>query len=453
MTAPLTRAAGDFAAGIATAAIPAAALSTARLGFTDAIACLLAGRDEPVSVILRDYVAGRSDGKGSVCLLGRGRAAPELAALIDATAAHALDYDDYMFSNHPSAVLVAAILACAQVSGADGARMARAYLAGYEIWGDLMLREADHFHSKGWHPTAVLGPVGAAAAAAHVLGLDGAGAGHAIALSASHSGGVMGNFGSMAKPYHAGRAAEAGVRAALLARAGFTARGDVLEGPAGLLAALSPRGNVDLKTPPQFGRRWRSAEAGLNIKKYPTVGASQRIIDAALALMAQTPLDTADIAGMEIRISRKFAAVMPFGDPAIPAEAKFSAQFAVAAALRFGKVGMAEVSQAALGDGELRRLIGAAAIERGEIYDPGYPNAAPEDWIVLTMRDGSRIESPRIRRASGHADAPLSPDELWRKFAGCAEWSGLAEHRARILFERLQSIDTLPDAGSLFQDE
>ena len=447
-TAPLTKKAGAFVADASFEDIPEAALATARLGFTDTLAALFAGLNESVTKTVREYVEAMGETGGVAYLLGLGTCAAEKAALLDATSAHALDYDDYMFSNHISAVLVPAILATARGNGADGKRMATAYVVGYEIWGDLMLRESDHMYEKGWHPTAVLGPVGAAAASAHVLGLDVEKATHAIGLSASHSGGLMANFGSMAKAYHAGRAAEAGVRSAMLARAGFTARDNALEDPRGLMRGLTPHDRLDLKTEPKFGSKWRSAEAGLNIKKFPTVGASQRCIDAALALREEHRIDPADIASVNARVSEKFAAVMPFADPRSPAEAKFSLPFACAAGLRFGKVGLAEVSEEGLADKELRRLIKAVHVEAVDESDPAYPNAAPFDIVTVTLKDGSRIDSPKIVRASGHADKPLSTDELWAKFSDCAAWGGVSDDAAHKLFEAAQQVDNAagPDA-------
>ena len=199
------------------------------------------------------------------------------AALLDATAAHALDYDDFAFSNHPSAVIVPAVLAVAARSGADGRRMAAAYVAGYEVWCDLFVREPDHYYARGWHPTAVLGPVGAAAAAAVAAGLDAERAMHAIAIAASFGGGVFENFGSMVKPLHGGRAAQSGVVAVGLAAAGMTASPTALEGASGLMRALSPNGRVDIETPPRLGEVWHSAKRGLNLKRYPVVGAAQRL--------------------------------------------------------------------------------------------------------------------------------------------------------------------------------
>lgn len=448
MTAPLTQLAGAFVADAKFEDVPEKALATARLGFTDTLASLLAGLNEPVTGTIKNHVEAMRETGGVEYLLGLGKCSAEKAALIDATSAHALDYDDYMFSNHISAVLVPALLAVARQFGADGRRMVTAYVVAYEVWGDLMLRESDHMYEKGWHPTAVLGPVGAAVAAAHILGLDAEKATNAIALSASHSGGLMANFGSMAKAYHAGRAAEAGVRSAMLAASGFTARSNALEDPRGLMRGLTPHDRLDLDTKPQYGSRWRSAEAGLNIKKFPTVGASQRCIDAVLALQAENRIEPKNIASINARVSEKFAAVMPFADPKTPAEAKFSLPFACAAGLRFGKVGLAEVSDEGLADRELRRLIHAVTVDAVDESDPAYPNAAPFDIVTVTLNDGTTIESPKITRASGHADKPLSTGELWTKFLDCASWGGVAQDAARKLFESAQIVETVsgPDA-------
>lgn len=118
----------------------------------------------------------------------------------------------------------AALAAAHGAPDPSGARMVAAYVAGYEVWARLMTREPDHLHSMGWHPTAVHGPVAAAAAAAVMQGLDPEAAANALALAASHAGGVMANFGTMTKPYHAGRAAECGLRAIRLTQAGLTAQ-------------------------------------------------------------------------------------------------------------------------------------------------------------------------------------------------------------------------------------
>lgn len=430
--------------------LPSAAIDTAILGFTDTLAALIAGRPEPVTRITEHYLdQDRRPSDRDVCaLLGERRLPPEQAALLDATAAHALDYDDYAFANHPSSVMVPAILASAQMTGATGRQMITAYVAGYEVWAEIMAREPDHLHSKGWHPTAVFGPMGAAAAVAGILDLDSAQTGHALGLSVAYGGGVMSNFGSMTKPYHAGRAAEAGLRCARLAQAGMTASAEAIDGITGLLAALSPQGRADRSSRAAFGDRWRILETGLNIKKYPTVGASQRVVDGILGLMKKETIDLSEIEKIIPRVSDKYARLMHFSDPKEPAEAKFSLAFAVSAALRFGRLGLSELEPGALADPQLRDLMARVEVDAVEEYDPDYPVPAPYDMVSLILKDGSKRTTEHIRRASGHVDHPLTPQQLKAKFMDCAEFGGLPEDRAKQLFDTVQALPTLerPDA-------
>lgn len=188
ITPPLTQAYADFVADSATWAMPPEIQEVVVLGFTDAIGVMLAGARENAVSILTQW-ALMQGGQSHARVVSCQDALPTAqAALINATAAHALDYDDFAFSNHPSAVLVPTILAVADARPASGATMARAYAVGYEVWADLFLREKDLYYDKGWHPTAILGTVGAAAAAAVVQGLSATQTRHALALAASSAG-------------------------------------------------------------------------------------------------------------------------------------------------------------------------------------------------------------------------------------------------------------------------
>lgn len=450
--AGLTRAAGAFVAGLRHDDLPPEAIEVARLGFADTFAVILAGRNEPVTRIVAGYAVGAHAGGGAPWLFGAGHGSAEAAALVDATAAHALDFDDYAFSNHVSAVLVPAVLAAAAIArDGSGRRMVSAYAAGYELWGELMGREPDHLHSKGWHPTAVFGPVATAAAAAHVLELDAEQATNAIALAASHAGGIMANFGSMTKPYHAGLAAETGLRSVRMTQAGLTAQPVALEGPGGLLAALSPDRRADLVKAPKFGRFWKIAAVRINIKKYPTVGASQRIIDALAGLHADGRMpDPARIAEVVPRVSVKHAAVMPFADPRSPAEAKFSLPFACAATILWGRVGLAEMSDARLADPALRALMARVRVDAVEDYDPEYPVGAPWDMVTLRLDDGSAVETAKIVNFTGHAKAPLDAAQHWAKFADCAAYGGIEdEAEARHLYDLAMRIETLESRDAI----
>src|SRR5579862_5974144 len=214
---PLTQDLGEFVANLSPNHLPAEAVRVARMGFIDTIGTMMVGRKEDSVRILTDVLAP-GDGEATLTFGARKATAPE-AAWINGTAAHALDYDDVGLRGHPSTVLVPAILAEAEALNSTGADMIVAYVAGYETWAELFRRDSGLLHKKGWHPTGLYGAVGAAAACAKLRKLDAEKCAIAIALGASQAGGIMSNFGTMTKPFHAGRSAHSGIMAARLAEA------------------------------------------------------------------------------------------------------------------------------------------------------------------------------------------------------------------------------------------
>ena len=167
----LTREIGEFVAGMRFERVPAGAVDTVARGFTDCVGVMLAGLAEPVASVVAKSV-GLAGPVARIAEFGEtGLTAPDLA-LIYGAAAHALDYDDTGLNGHPSAVLVPAILAEAQEVAADGKAMIAAYVAGYEVWAELVDREPDSLHQKGWHPSAMYGTLATAAASAVLRKLD-----------------------------------------------------------------------------------------------------------------------------------------------------------------------------------------------------------------------------------------------------------------------------------------
>lgn len=446
----LTRSIVDFLCGSALDDPPERALAIATNGFTDCIAVMIAGARQPVTRRLLAHVRERGGTPESRLLFGSRRATVGQATLVGVGAAHALDYDDYAYSNHVSALLVPAILAEAERTGCRGAGMLRAYLAGFEAWGAVMKREPDHLHSKGWHPTGVFGPIGVAAALSRLRGLPPEQTANALGLAAANGGGVMDNFGTEAKPYQGARAAEAGVACVELAAAGLTAGVDAIDGSGGLLAALSPAGRADLASPADWlGHEWIAARDGLNIKRHPTVGASQRAIDAAIQLHRDHAPDSAVIERVVARVSEKHAAVMRFHAPANSMEAKFSLEFGVAAALIAGKVGLAEVDDSFVQRDDVQSLMRKVRVEVGPDDDPDYPVGAKADSVAIDLGDGRHFDSEPVARFRGHAQNPMSRDELRQKFDDCvAPVAG--RELAATLFDTLQNwgeasgVDALP---------
>src|SRR3990172_1590063 len=156
---------------------------------------MIAGSPEPAVQILKKTLAIGGPGEAALYFSSERGPAPE-AAWINGTAAHALDYDDVALRGHPSTVLVPALLAEGEALNSTGRELATAYVAGYEVWADLVDRERGKHHDKGWHPTGIFGPIAAAAACARLRRLDSRRAAAALGIAASRASGLMANFGT-----------------------------------------------------------------------------------------------------------------------------------------------------------------------------------------------------------------------------------------------------------------
>ena len=446
MTTELTRKLGEFVAGLRYGQIPAGAISVIRTGFTDCVGVMIAGSGEPVVQLL---VAALKPPPGEATLVfGQHSAAAPEAAWINATAAHALDFDDVALRGHPSAVLVPAILAEAQAIGASGQEMMAAYAAGYETWAELVRRDADHHHGKGWHPTGIFGAIAAAAACASLRKLDASKAAHAIALGASQSAGLMANFGTMTKPFHAGRAAHAGVISARLAGAGFTASPDALEHPQGFLSAVSPAGRIDVAMPVEAGTNWKLTRDKLSVKKYPLCFCTHRALDGLLDLIAANPVAAEKVSRVTVSISPNHATILRNHLPQTGLEAKFSMEFAMASVLIAKRAGLAELQDDFVRRPEIQALMPRVVIERDERVDPAAPSKAIYDLVSVETADGRHMESARITQVRGGPEQPLTRDELWAKFEGCLQ-VGQSRLPARKLFDALMALDELPHVSRL----
>ena len=442
----LTEALARFVAKPGFDALSAQAARIVKSGFIDTVATMIAGRDEPVVRIVREFVAARQSGvREAQVLFGGETAASADAALINATAAHALDYDDVALGGHPSAVLVPAILAAGQSLGASGAEALRAYLIGYEVWAELLSREPDAYHLKGWHPTAVLGTVGAAAAVAHLHRLTADQCRNALALAASMASGVVANFGTMTKPLHAGRAASCAIDAVRLTIGGLTAAPDAIEHHSGYLAALSPHGRADRTARAStLGKQLRILDAGLSIKRYPMCYATHRVIDGVLDLATAHDLKAADVKEVHASVGIAQASMLRNHAPRTGLEAKFSLEFAVASALVARKVGLKELTDEFVARPQVRDVMTRVKTSTTDTRCPIEPVFALTDRVALELNDGRRLDSGEIRFARGNAKLPLDGAELKAKFFDCAAGLDVAS-----LYARLDALEDLASVRDL----
>lgn len=445
----LTRQLAEFIASISFDRLPGEAVETVKRGAIDCVGVLFAGRDEPVVDIARN-LAGVDGARGEARVLyDRGRAAAADAALLNATAGHALDYDDTGIDGHPSVVLVPAVLAEGERLGASGSDLIAAYVAGYETWAELSLRDEDRHHGKGWHPTAVFGTLAAAAAAARLARLDAGRTACALGIAGSMAAGLAANFGSMTKPFQVGRAAQNGVLAARLAAAGLTASPDALEDRSGLLQAVSPSGRVNVGGEIKAGRDWAIVRYGINIKRYPVCYSVHRAIDAVLDILQRRRVGPGDIAAIELSMGKFQAGMLRQHSPQTALDAKFSAEFAMAAAILKRRVGLAELNDAFVASEPVQSLMRKVSVETVDAVDPEDPLFSPFDRVCVRLEGGATLQSEPVRRARGHAHNPVAVNELHAKFTECVGAS-LAPAAREPLFERLLHLEALSGTAALY---
>jgi 2-methylcitrate dehydratase PrpD len=426
-----------FGAGYADTPIPPDVLHHAKRALVDWAAALYAGAKLAPATLLENALADDLDRGPATLALGR-KATPRTAALINGTAAHTAEVDDIYRDAiyHPGAPTIAAALAAAEETGANGESFLRAVIVGYEIScriGAAMGRA----HYRYWHNTGTVGTFGATAAAASVYGLDATRFAHALASCTTFAAGLQQAYrmDSMSKPLHAGRAAEAGVTAAQMARAGVTGALDVIDGEAGIGRAMSD-GPDWAKAVATLGRTFLITQ--MSFKNHTCCGHTFAPIDGALALKEELGIAARDIARVRVATYRPALEVAGYTDPQTPAEARFSLKYVVATALTHGSVRLAAFEPARLSDPATRALMQRIDLAVDPEVDARFPGARAAR-VEIETADGRRgLHFQPTRK--GDPDAPLSDRDLDEK---CRELTVpvLGAGSAAALLERLWTME------------
>src|SRR3954463_11251572 len=385
---------------ISYADLPGEGVRWEKAAILDTVGVTLAGAAEPCTQIVARVLdaEGRGSHAGECRVFGsERRAAPLDAALINGTAAHALDFDDVSNSmgGHPSAPIVPALFALGEVLDSTGRDIIAAYVAGFETETRIGRGVNLHHYEKGWHPTATLGVFGATAACCHLMRLDRAKTAQALAIAASLSSGIKANFGTMTKPLHVGHTARSGLFAALLAREGFTANDAALEHKQGFLRVFNGAGNFDADAIlADWGRPYDIVSPGIGIKQHPCCGSTHPAIDAMLALRAEYGPGHAIVPDKVTRIESwthpRRLAHTDRPDPQTGLDAKFSVQYCLARALLRGRVVLEDFENEAFRDPEAQamlRRVHAAPHPENSADDAEYLGAE----VRVTFDDGRTI--------------------------------------------------------------
>lgn len=445
----ITRKAAEFVAGFDAGAAPPEALHAARIGIVDCIGVMLAGAREPaveLAATIATPVPGSNEAPRAVNGVSYG--APD-AALVNGVAAHVLDFDDVALAGHPSTVLAPAILAEGHVVGASGREAIEAYLAGYELWAHLAELEPGHLHDRGFHPTAVMGTLATAAAAARLHRLSPDQTTHALAIAASLAAGLVANFGSMTKSLHAGRTAQSGIQAARLAKAGYTGSTDAMEHRTGFLKAFSPSGAPGLEADAfRIGEEWLAARYGVNIKRYPTCYATHRAIDAMLGLVEEHDLGEGDIGTIHVHTGVTQRLMLRNSRPQTGLAAKFSMEFAMASAVIARSVGLRELTDEFVSRADVQAMLERVEVTVSEDKAGADLPVAPYDLVWVTLRDGTVHRHAPVEHARGSWARQLTREELEAKFTDCASLL-LPREQVEALFEKLYRIEEIGDLREL----
>lgn len=436
---------GQFTARFHEAAPDADVLHHAKRALVDWYGALLAGYPmAPTPMVEKGLELELDQGKARLAL-GR-HASTRAAALINGTASHTAEVDDIFREAiyHPGAPTFSAAMAVAQSLDASGMEFLKASIAGYET-STRIGRTMGRTHYRHWHNTGTVGTFGAATAAAYLLGLNATQTANAIALSATFAAGLQQAFkmDSLAKPLHSGRAAEAGVTAALLARQGVISSLDVFEGEVGLGRAMSDG--------PDWTHAFDDLGARFNInamtfKNHACCGHTFAPIDGALALQQQHGFSARDIERIIVATYSPAIAVAGNANPTTAPEARFSIPFVVATALMHGSVRLAAFEQERLTSPALRELMARVQLQVEPALDAKFPGQRSAQ-VTIRLRDGKEYSMLQPTR-KGDPDMPLTDGELNGKFTELA-LPVIGEDRSKTLSAALWSIDGAPDLSAL----
>lgn len=446
MRAPRTKTASEFIAefsvGFDPAGITAAARQICGRSLADLHAGAVAGWNEPAARRVRAYIGESASGDAG--LWCGGRASIEGAALANGVAAHVLDYDDVTspMRGHPSVALWPALLALGEGRRLTGARLASAYIVGFEVIVKLSRAMVQKHYARGWHSTATVGTIGCAVACCHLLELNAASTVNAIGLAVAQTAGTRQNFGSDAKSFQAGQANAAALRAALLAETGFTASADAVDGAVGFVA-LYASGEDLVEHLSELGKVPLEIErSGLEIKKYPMCYAVHRSLDGLLDLRSENGLTLDDVGSVDVQVSHASLVPLIHHRPQTGLEARFSMEYAMAAGLLDGAVGLSSFLDEAVQRPAIQNFL--AKVRASEAGDSLFPR-----WAEVTLHCKSGVTlRKRVDALRGSAEKPLTADELLAKMKDCYRFGNREIDPEKMLgnamaFERLAIRDIL----------
>jgi 2-methylcitrate dehydratase PrpD len=423
--------------------MPGPVVQKAKQLVTDLLGVATAGSREKAARIIQGFIE-EQNARGSATIIGTDqRSHPAASSLANGISGHVLDYDDVSepMYGHPTVAVLPACLALGEELDVSGKDLLESYIIGLEVTVKLSYGMNPAHYEHGWHSTCTLGSMGAAAAAAKLLGLTGEQLRTALALAASQAGGLQQNFGTMIKPFHAGRASENGVLAALLAQRGWTGDQNILEAPLGFFHLFCGPGHYDAeRCVNSLGKPFEIDRPGIILKKYPSCAFSHPAIDAALIITQDPHYDVSKLERVEGRIHSLADQILIHRNPQTGLEAKFSMEACVALAFLDGRVNTKSFTDRRLANKDFKEILRRVQRVVTASDKKGPRGFGPAEVRVLLK--GGDIMEARVEKAKGNAENPMTEEEIREKYLDCCS-DVLSQRSIEKSLSLLQDLDGL----------
>lgn len=437
--------------------IPDDVIALGKKSILDGLGLAFSGSIAESGKLVHKHLDSLNLGAGKATVIGSGRKiAPRFAAFANGVAIHADDYDDtqlavaetrvYGLLTHPTAPALPSALGMGEELGASGAEVMLAYQLGVEVECKISEAIDPRHYQTGFHSTATCGTFAAAAAASKLMRLNDDAAARALSIAGSQSAGLRENFGTMTKPFHAGRSSESGVVAAQFAALGWTATDKILEAPRGFFRAAGG-GYDEAAILNKLGAPWTFADPGISIKPHPSGSLTHPGMTEMLRLILENDIKPEQVKHVRVGTNSNMPNALIHHRPTNELQAKFSMEFCMAILLLERRGGLSEFTDEVVNRPDVKGMIEKVDFVVDEDAEAaGYHKMTT--IIDIELIDGRKI-SGRADFGKGSPANPMSYDEVAEKFHGCCEFAGIAKRRADEIVALVRDLETLPDIGRL----
>jgi len=437
--------------------LPEPVVANGKKSILDGLGLALSGSVAQSGAYVRQHLDDLALGEGPATVIGWNRkVAPRFAAFANGVGIHADDYDDtqlavardrvYGLLTHPTAPALPAALALGESLGVSGAQVMLAYHIGVEVECKIAEAINPRHYQTGFHATATCGTFAAASVASRLMDLNVEQIQRALSIAGSQSAGLRENFGTMTKPFHAGRSSESGVAAAQFAAYGWTATDVILEAPRGFFSAAGGGYDSDA-IQGKLGNPWTFDNPGVSIKPHPSGSLTHPGMTEMLGMISEHKIKAADVESVRIGTNSNMPNALIHHQPANELQAKFSMEFCMAILLLDGRAGLNEFT-----DETVLRSDVKAMIEKVDFVIDDRAEAAGFNlmttYIDIKLNNGESF-SGLADFGKGSPAYPMSYDEVAGKFLDCAEFARWDMTRAKEVVAMVAEFDNLGDIHQL----